>query len=65
MTVMTMTGREFKRDIARANRAAELGPVFITERGEPAHVLLSMGALLAAHGTEPQPRGLLVHGGAR
>ena len=42
MTVMTMTGREFKRHIARAKRAAELGPVFITERGEPAHVLLSM-----------------------
>ena len=42
MTVTTMTGREFKRNIARAKRAAESGPVFITERGEPAHVLLSM-----------------------
>ncbi len=42
MTVTTMTGREFERDTARAKRAAESGPVFITERDEPAHVLLSM-----------------------
>ena len=42
MTVTTMTGREFVRHIARAKRAAESGPVFITERGEPAHVLLNM-----------------------
>ena len=46
MTATTMTGCEFKRDIARAKRrakrAAELGPVFITERGKPTHVLLCM-----------------------
>ena len=30
------------KDIARAKRAARSGPVFITDRGKPAHVLLSI-----------------------
>jgi prevent-host-death family protein len=41
MTITTMTSREFNQDAARAKRAAESGPVFITDRGKPAHVLLS------------------------
>ena len=28
--------------MSRAKKAAELGPVFITDRGKPAHVLLSI-----------------------
>jgi len=39
--VATFTSREFNQDTARAKRAAEKGPVFITDRGEPSHVLLS------------------------
>ncbi len=42
MTVTTVTSRELDRDAARAKRAARAGPVFITDRGRPAHVLLSI-----------------------
>jgi prevent-host-death family protein len=35
------TAREFNQDVARAKRAASDGPVIITDRGQPAHVLLS------------------------
>jgi len=38
----TMTSREFNQDAGRAKRAAKGGPVFITDRGEPAHVLLTI-----------------------
>jgi prevent-host-death family protein len=37
----TFTSREFNQDIARAKRAAKDGPVFITSRGEPTHVLMT------------------------
>ncbi len=37
----TITSREFNQDTAGAKRAAEHGPVIITDRGKPAHVLLS------------------------
>lgn len=36
----TVTSREFNQDIGGAKSAAKLGPVFITHRGKPAHVLL-------------------------
>ena len=36
----TVTSRELNQDIGRAKRAAKSGPVFITHRGKPAHVLL-------------------------
>ena len=42
MTRTTITSREFNQDTARAKRAALNGPVFITDRGQPAHVLLSI-----------------------
>ena len=38
----TLTSREFNQDASRAKRAAMDGPVFITNRGEPAHVLLTI-----------------------
>lgn len=37
-----MTSRELNQDIDRAKREAQQGPVFITDRGKPAHVLLSI-----------------------
>lgn len=37
-----MTSREFNQDTSRAKKAATNGPVFITDRGKPAHVLLSI-----------------------
>ena len=40
--VVTITSRAFNQDPARVERAASQGPVFITDRGRPAHVLLSI-----------------------
>ena len=42
MTITTLSSREFNQDTSRAKKAAQQGPVFITDRGEPAHVLLSI-----------------------
>lgn len=41
MTITTLSSREFNQVVSRAKRAAEQGPVFITDRGKPAHVLLT------------------------
>lgn len=38
----TLTSREFNQDTGRAKKAAEKGPVFITDRGRPSHLLLSI-----------------------
>jgi prevent-host-death family protein len=40
--MITMTSREFNQSAGRAKQAALNGPVFITDRGEPAHVLLTI-----------------------
>lgn len=42
MAVTTLSSREFNQDASRAKRAAKKGPVFITDRGRPAHVLLTI-----------------------
>jgi prevent-host-death family protein len=42
MPVTTFSSREFNQDTSRAKKAASLGPVFITDRGRPAHVLLTI-----------------------
>ena len=39
---MNVTSREFRRDIGKAKKAAANGPVFITDQGRAAHVLLTM-----------------------
>jgi prevent-host-death family protein len=36
-----LSSREFNQDTGRAKNAARSGPVFITDRGRPAHVLLT------------------------
>lgn len=41
MTITTMSSREFNQRASEARRAANNGPVFITHRGQPAHVLMS------------------------
>ena len=41
MTITTLTSREFNQWTSEAKRAANKGPVFITDRGRPAHVLMS------------------------
>lgn len=40
MAQTTLSSREFNQHVSRAKRAAEEGPVVITERGKPAFVLL-------------------------
>ncbi|HEX2593954.1 MAG TPA: type II toxin-antitoxin system Phd/YefM family antitoxin [Rhizomicrobium sp.] len=42
MGITTFSSREFNQDTGRAKKAASKGPVFITDRGEPAHVLLTI-----------------------
>jgi hypothetical protein len=43
MTITTLSSREFNQDTGKAKKAALAGPVFITDRGRPAHVLLTFG----------------------
>jgi prevent-host-death family protein len=65
VSITTISSREFNQDASRAKRATKAGPVFITDRGQPAHVLLtieeyrrltastpSIGELLALPGVE-------------
>jgi prevent-host-death family protein len=40
--VTTLSSREFNQDTSGAKKAASQGPVFITDRGRPAHVLLTI-----------------------
>lgn len=42
MTITTLSSRELNQDVTRAKKAAQNGPVIITDRGKPAHVLLSI-----------------------
>lgn len=41
MAITTISSREFNQRASEAKRATTNGPVFITDRGRPAHVLLS------------------------
>lgn len=41
MPITTLTSREFNQDTSRAKKAARRGPVVITDRGKPAHVLMT------------------------
>ena len=44
MAITTFSSRQFNQDASKAKNAAKLGPVFITDRGRPAHVLLTFEA---------------------
>ena len=44
MSIRKVSSREFNQHTSRAKSAAKSGPVIITERGRPAHVLLSFEA---------------------
>jgi len=44
VALTTLSSRQFNQDIMKAKRAAKNGPVVITVRGHPEHVLLSMDA---------------------
>lgn len=42
VAITTLTSREFNQDTSRAKQATRDGPVFITDRGRPAHVLITI-----------------------
>jgi len=42
MHITILSSREFNQDISGAKKAAIEGPVVITDRGRPAHVLLTI-----------------------
>jgi len=44
MTLTTISSRELNQDVSFAKRSASNGPVFITDRGKPSHVLLTVHA---------------------
>ena len=64
MTITKISSREFNQDISRAKRAAEYGPVIITDRGQPAYVLLRHDTYRRLAGGGPTIRELLYQPGA-
>jgi prevent-host-death family protein len=42
VAITTISSREFNQDTSRAKQATRRGPVFITDRGRPAHVLITI-----------------------
>jgi prevent-host-death family protein len=42
VAITTVSSREFNQHASKAKKAAERGPVFITHRGRPANVLLTI-----------------------
>jgi prevent-host-death family protein len=42
MSITTVSSREFNQNASSAKKAAEKGPVFITDRGRTAFVLMSI-----------------------
>lgn len=41
MSVTSLSSRELNHDVSRAKKAALKGPVIITDRGKPSHVLMT------------------------
>jgi prevent-host-death family protein len=42
LAITTLSSREFNQNTSRAKKATRKGPVFITDRGKPSLVLLSI-----------------------
>lgn len=49
----TITSREFNHDVGSAKRAAARGPVIVTDRGEPAFVLMTIQEFDRLRGATP------------
>ena len=49
-----LSSRDFNQDTAAAKRAAKNGPVFITDRGEPAYVLMTIAEYRRLTGPSPR-----------
>lgn len=57
--ITRLSSREFNQDVSRAKRAADQGPVVITDRGRPAYVLMRHDAFRRLTGRPPRIRELL------
>jgi prevent-host-death family protein len=64
MRTTKISSREFNQDVSRAKRAADKGPVIITDRGEPAYVLLRHAAYRRLTARGPNIGDLLAMPGA-
>jgi len=64
MAVTTLSSREFNQDVSKAKRASHEGPVFITHRGRPAHVLMTIEAYQELTGGQATIVDLLAFPGA-
>jgi hypothetical protein len=63
MTASTFSSRQFNQDVSRIKKAAQAGPVFITDRGQPAHVLLTFDAYRQLTKSSPKIADLLAFPG--
>jgi prevent-host-death family protein len=57
--VTILTSREFNQETSKAKRAANRGPVFITDRGRTSYVLLSIEEYRRLAGAERKIADLL------
>lgn len=64
MPITTLSSREFNQDTGRAKKAAAAGPVFITDRGRPAHVLITIEDYQKLAGNKVRLSDLLAYPGA-
>jgi prevent-host-death family protein len=64
VTITTMSAREFNQDVSKAKKAAVEGPVFVTDRGRPSHVLLTIEEYQRITGTHVSILELLAMPGA-
>jgi prevent-host-death family protein len=55
----TVSSREFNQHASEVKKASAKGPVFITHRGQPAHVLLTIEEYNRMMGTQPTLADLL------
>jgi len=60
-----VSSREFNQDVSAAKRFARLEPVFVTDRGRPTHVLLSIDAFRQLSGERENLVDLLAMPSAR
>lgn len=59
MTTTILSSREFNQDTGKAKKAALQGPVFITDRGKPSYVLLTVEEYRKISGTQENIADLL------
>lgn len=59
-----ISSRDFNQDVSHAKRAARLEPVFVTDRGKPTHVLMSIEAFRQITGQTENVVDLLAMPGA-